>query len=299
VIAPAEPVVSCANCGRAFDGRFCPACGQAVEELRRPFQDLAREFLRELLGLDARLWRTLVTLFRRPGQLTVDTIEGRRARYVAPLRLYVFAGFVYFTVVALGGGGPFQPRISVGDEGVLVGFGGPRGESIGESPETPVDAEVTLPDSVSGIERRAREAARDPRAYSRAVYGTLSYVHFLLLPVLAGLLEVFYRGRWYAEHLVFGMHFQSFALLPSALIAAVFGFVPGLDSQGLAARAVTSAWWLILAAYLYLAMRRVYGGGRRRTLLKLAGFGLLYAWFAGVVVGVVAFLTVWFYRGPA
>jgi hypothetical protein len=296
--APAESVVTCANCGRAFSGRFCPDCGQEVQDLRRPFSEFIRNFLGDSFAFDTRLWRTLVPLFTRPGRLSVDYIEGRRARYVPPLRLYVFAGFVYFTIVAIGGGGPFEPRITAGEEGVVVGFGGPRGAAppSAEEPREPSGrTEAARSDSRRGIEERARRAARDPQAYGRAVYGTLSYVHFLMLPILALLLKAFYRGRYYAEHLIFGMHFHAFALLPASLIVATFDFIPRLDPQGMAARSVTTAWWLVLAAYLYVALRRVYGGGVGRTILKLAGLGFLYALFAGVVVGLVAFLTVWFY----
>jgi hypothetical protein len=42
-------------------------------------------------------------------------------------------------------------------------------------------------------------------------------------------------------------------------------------------------------------MRRVYGGGYLRTLSRWAALGLLYAILAALILGLVAFLTLWMY----
>jgi len=51
-----------------------------------------------LLELDSRLWRTVVPLLIRPGQLTRDYLEGRRARYMPPFRTYLVLSVVFFVV---------------------------------------------------------------------------------------------------------------------------------------------------------------------------------------------------------
>jgi hypothetical protein len=309
--APAGQV-ACANCGRSFSGRFCPDCGQDLEDIRRPFAEIARDFLGDFFAFDARLWRTLVPLFTRPGQLTADYVEGRRARYVPPLRLYVFAGFLYFTIVAIGGGGPFAGFVQETEDGVVVGIGGPRdrpaGEPSGEAApqdapaqeaasgdEAARDSADPAPDLGRALEERAQRAARDPEAYGRAVQGTLSYAHFLFLPVLALLLKGVYRDRYYAEHLVFGMHFHAFALLPAAVIVAAVDFIPGLEPDGTVASAMASAWLLALAVYPFLALRRTYGGSFLGTLARWAAVGFLYALLAALILTGVAFLTLWMY----
>ena len=310
--APAGQVVTCANCGRSFSGRFCPDCGQDLEDIRRPFAEIARDMMSDFFAFDARLWRTVVPLITRPGRLTVDYIEGRRARYVPPLRLYVFAGFLYFTIVAIGGGGPFAGFVHETEDGITVGIGGPRDrsdEQVSErvtSPDTPGqvaapdgsgarDTAAAAPDLGRALEQRAQRAAQDPEAYSRAVQGTLSYAHFLLLPVLALLLKAFYRERYYAEHLVFGMHFHAFALLPAAVIVAAVEFIPGLEPDGTAAGAMASVWMLALAVYPFLALRRTYGGSFLGTLVRWAAVGFLYAILASLILAGVAFLTLWMY----
>ncbi len=309
--ARAGQVVTCANCGRSFSGRFCPDCGQDLEDIRRPFGEIARDVMSDFFAFDARIWRTLVPLIARPGRLTVDYVEGRRARYVPPLRLYVFAAFLYFTIVAIGGGGPFAGFVQETEDGITVGIGGPRdrpdedasgGVTSQESPgqEAALDASGTRdpaapPDLGRALEERAQRAAEDPEAYGRAVQGTLSYAHFLLLPVLALLLKIFYRNRYYAEHLVFGMHFHAFALLPAAVIVAAVDFIPGLERDGAAASVMSSAFMLALGAYLFLALRRTYGGSFLGTLARWVAIAFLYAILAALILIGVAFLTLWMY----
>ena len=45
----------------------------------RPLADWLRDGLRHTLDLDVKILRTLGLLFRHPGRLTLDYIEGRRA----------------------------------------------------------------------------------------------------------------------------------------------------------------------------------------------------------------------------
>ncbi|PQJ34432.1 hypothetical protein BSZ35_07300 [Salinibacter sp. 10B] len=65
-----------------------------------PLWQVGNEFLEDLLDLDLRIVRTLPTFFFRPGRLTIEYIEGRRRRYIRPLRLYLFSSFLLFTVLA-------------------------------------------------------------------------------------------------------------------------------------------------------------------------------------------------------
>lgn len=94
----------CRNCDSAFAGRFCPACGQRDVDLERPFFELFAEAIREAVDLDGRAWRTVRTLFLRPGRLTVEFLAGRRRRYTSPLRLYLFISVAFFVMLAWAAG---------------------------------------------------------------------------------------------------------------------------------------------------------------------------------------------------
>lgn len=298
MIAPAAALASCANCGRAFDGRFCPDCGQEVQDIRRPIGELVREFFGDFLAFDARIWRTLVPLVTRPGLLTRDTIEGRRARYVPPFRLYVFASFVYFGVMALTGGGLFAPQITSDGSGTVISFGGApvrTGLSTGAAPAGETSAEPGADDAVSArLDERAAAAAQDREAFGRALIGSFSYGHFLLMPIFALLLKALYRRRLYVEHLIFSLHFHAFFLLPGALLVVASVMIPGFGGE-MAQRAIVSAWTLVLAGYLFVSLCRVYGESRIKTVLKLVPLGIAYGMIAGVVILAVAAGTLWFY----
>jgi hypothetical protein len=59
---------------------------------------LVRDAFGDLFELDSRLWRTLVPLVIRPGRLTHDYLQGRRARYMPPFRMYLVLSLLFFLV---------------------------------------------------------------------------------------------------------------------------------------------------------------------------------------------------------
>lgn len=94
---PSDPGKTCANCGTPLVGHYCHACGQQGH-LHNKLGHLLHEFVEGIAHFDGRLWRTLPLLAWRPGRLSRDWIEGKRARYVAPLHIFLFALFLMFTI---------------------------------------------------------------------------------------------------------------------------------------------------------------------------------------------------------
>lgn len=92
---------ACPNCGTALHGAYCHHCGQPDRRWKRFFPLLLRDLLADAFNLDSRLFRTLVPLVIRPGQVTRDLLDGRRARHVPPLRLYLFSSLVFFLLASL------------------------------------------------------------------------------------------------------------------------------------------------------------------------------------------------------
>jgi hypothetical protein len=91
----------CLNCGTALQGPFCHYCGQPDKNLVRFFPALLREMLEDFVDFDSRFMRTIKPLLFRPGKLTRDYLDGRRFRYVPPLRLYIFSSLMLFFLVAV------------------------------------------------------------------------------------------------------------------------------------------------------------------------------------------------------
>jgi len=88
----------CLNCGTRLLGQYCGHCGQRSRSRLISIWQLLREAFGDLLELDSRIWRTLIPLLVRPGRLTRDYLEGRRARYMPPFRTYLVLSVMFFVV---------------------------------------------------------------------------------------------------------------------------------------------------------------------------------------------------------
>jgi hypothetical protein len=148
------------------------------------------------------------------------------------------------------------------------------------------------------IETR-EDAARVVPGLVQAVISRVPNAMFLVLPVFALLLKLLYvrRKRYYGEHLVFAFHvhafwFACFTLL--AVLGTLLGDLPGFDVvrdggaatgavgwAGPAADALSVVMAIGLPAYTVLAMRRVYGQGWGKTLVK--AWALWWA-YGGVLI---------------
>lgn len=97
---PGEP---CRNCATIVTQRYCTRCGQLASNFHRPFFSLVMSSLADTFALDSRLWRTVPMLMFRPGRVTRNYLDGKRARYVPPFRLFLLTSVLFFlTVFGLG-----------------------------------------------------------------------------------------------------------------------------------------------------------------------------------------------------
>lgn len=92
---------TCLNCGHHVEERFCPHCGQENIETRQPFYFLFTHFIEDFTHYDGQFWGTLKNLFFKPGKLTNTYLEGKRQRFVPPVKLYIFVSFITFFLPSL------------------------------------------------------------------------------------------------------------------------------------------------------------------------------------------------------
>jgi hypothetical protein len=248
-----------------------------------PLHELGREVVDDVLGLDLRLARTLPPLLVRPGRVTVDYLAGRRERYVKPVRLLLLTGFAFLLVLGL------YARVSPGTGIVTVS----EPEELEAELDSLAQAETFAGRAEYVLGQGALKAVREPARFEAELVGQLTGLAVVLLPVFALLLKALYvrRGRLYAEHLLFAAHVHAFAflllaVLVAARLALTGGGPPADPPVGYYASAALFAFGLlvVLPAYLFRAMRRVYEQGALKTLVKLALLLGLY-----VVVGAMAF----------
>ncbi len=93
--------VRCNNCKAPLTGPYCHICGQRDDDLRRPIWTFFRELFDAIFDTDSKIIKTILMLVMVPGGLSRAFMEGKRARFLPPFRLYVVLLFVFFAVISL------------------------------------------------------------------------------------------------------------------------------------------------------------------------------------------------------
>jgi len=289
-VDPAES--GCTNCGTILVGEFCHACGQKrfVESDRR-FGHLLHQFFAGLTDVDGRVWRSLRALLFHPGVLSHEYFEGRRARWLSPVSLFLAVSVIYFFAPMRGGDLTLQFNQQVS--------GHVRSLALGPD-ETLTPAQIASSgQSHSGftspwVERRvakrdvaARAASNGAVGYSYRDY-RLAYdakandvskaLVILHVPVAALALMLMFAGqrRYYAEHFVFVMHYLAFWMIALQIVLQVINLANLLPAPW---RPPDPAYdWLMrtmLPAYAVVALHRAYTTSWLKA--ALAGLGLVAA----------------------
>lgn len=86
----------CLNCGTPLKGKYCHACGQENLDHQESVWHLFRHFFEDITHYDGKLWKTAKPLLIKPGFLTMEYLQGRRASYLNPVRMFIFLNFLFF-----------------------------------------------------------------------------------------------------------------------------------------------------------------------------------------------------------
>lgn len=285
-------MTSCSNCGTTLTGDFCQTCGQKrfVESDRR-FGHLLHQFVASATDLDGRFWRTVRALAFQPGLLSREYFDGRRARWISPVSLFLAVSVVYFVAPSLGGDLTLQFNQQVS--------GHLRQRALG--PDETLNAQQLAstgqfysPLTGRWIDERVRQRDEAARAASGGAIGysyrdyRLAYdakandvskaMVILHVPVAALALMLMFAGqrRYYAEHFVFALHYLSFWML-SLQVVLQLSNLANLLPGGLRPPDTAYDWLMrtLLPAYAVLAVRRAYCTGWIKAIL--GAFGLVAA----------------------
>ncbi len=285
----------CRNCGARIRSEYCADCGQREGRADRRFFDTASDLAGDLFDADSRFWRTLFPLMVRPGFLTAEFFAGRRARYLPPLRLYLVLSFLLFLAMSM-----VAPKPS--DQGVfVVNNDGENEEVISEDdpPELPnyLDPDsswinITMEDSpqwLQDIEDRMNKNTGklkdDPQRFVDLLLDYAPQLMFALLPLFALLIQFVYlfSPYHYLQHLVFALHYHSFVYLLYLIDLGLERVIPA-----------ASSWlWLVLLAYLPLALRRAYGSGWMGAVGKSALIYFTYGIAMALGIAATAMVALW------
>jgi hypothetical protein len=281
----------CRNCAAPLSNAYCSACGQKrFSPADRTIASLAGDAFVSVFNFDNRVWRTLHALLLRPGVLSRDYLDGRRARWLSPITVLLLVSLVYFlappvTDFSL----PFRAQVhgtlalesdghamSAQERAAYANWGGQH-HSRWTTPW--VAARIAALEAASGGEFTAADfaAAYDSKnaEISKLIVGL--HIPFLALALVALFPR---RDMYFAEHLVVATHLfcvlvliaeiaaVGFRLVSVAAPAATEQFAPFLPLLSMTSGVLIVISWSI-------AVRRVYAVPRWRT--ALTGFGLLFA----------------------
>ncbi|KCZ88918.1 DUF3667 domain-containing protein [Hyphomonas johnsonii] len=338
---PVQSGLPCTNCGEVVPDRFCSTCGQLASDFHRPVWDLISGSLGDMFALDGRLLRSLPLLLFRPGRLTRNYLDGQRARYVPPFRMFLLASVIFFlTIFSLGdrmgwfGGLRFdQPsesglevgltlpadraardalnqaladpglddatRAQLADSQVVIGSGIQMSEILlpdgkidrvalrtlieerADPDTTPAEIEVayrTIDHAATVFENQDRFGARLRQWAPR-----FSLLFLPVFSLLLALLYAWHRQVYMYDHLITGLHFQTFLYVLGTALLIVVAAIPSTTGW-----AIGLGFALVLA-YLYRLVRVTYGSGRllsglRAVLLLILSMILLAMLAIGLVV---------------
>lgn len=203
-------------------------------------------------SIDTKTARSVWTLVRRPGELTVSWMKGVRKLYVAPITLFLLINVLFFAVQSL------------------------TGETVFSSP---LDSHLNHQDwstfAHSMVDRKLDTTGLTPESYaakfdSAVIVHAKSLIILMTAPFTLLLPLVFMRARRpFMTHVVFALHVYAFLLLLFCIALLAASASAWMGHGGLEASGVDTVLSIFnLAAcglYLYLAAGPVYdtAGGRR------------------------------------
>ncbi len=93
---PQRKEKDCLNCGTIVQGQYCQNCGQENVEPHETFWHMVTHFFYDITHFDSSFFHSLRYLLFKPGFLSKEYVNGRRVKYLHPIRMYVFTSAIFF-----------------------------------------------------------------------------------------------------------------------------------------------------------------------------------------------------------
>jgi len=254
--------LKCENCNTTLVGEYCHTCGQSGRPIQTSFVGFLRDLFKNLLGTDSRIIRSLQGLIFYPGRLTTAWIEGHRNQNTSPIQLYLLLASAFFLLNAYSPFIQFEPS----DHSIVSSLTAAQvGTHLTETQLAQLDT--------NGVSLQVFKERFDSRV--SVLLGPLLIIAVVLFSFFTA--AIARRGRPFAHHAVFALHWCSFFLLLELIHRIIGGGRTG---------EVATA--LVGMVYLVVATARVYGGWVRAVFI-----GPLLLLFFLLLVGVWMTVTLW------
>ncbi len=293
--------VACHNCHAAFADEhqnYCAYCGQENHTHKLPVGHFVMELIESLTHFDTKFFQTFVDLVWKPGLVIKNYNDDKRARYFPPVRIYFFTSFIFFLILSYS----VQDKVETTSEVIANGIKNPSRDSLGNSHllvnnkdlssqyfvlKDIHNLSISQIDSVNTLQHKnlnwldkhiflSLVKIRNGELSFTELYNKFikyfSYALFILMPLFALILKIFYQKRnyFYAEFLVFSIYFHTFIFGASSiylLLEKLFKFQNLLPSMVLNVASFI---------YLYLSLKRVFNNSVLKTIYKTLLLAFVY-----------------------
>lgn len=295
---------NCLNCNATVQGRYCHVCGQENIEPREKFRHMLTHFVFDLFHFDGKFFRTMKYLLLRPGFLAQEHLRGRRMDYLHPIRLYIFTSAFFFLFFFMVSPSMIDGKMDLGNK--TIDSTANLKKDSAQNELIKFDRQFLNLKQYDSVQRNLPESKRDGFVVRKLQRQNLIlkekypsskvliskildvFAHqfpkmlFVSLPLFALLLYILYARKkqyYYADHVVFTLHFYStvFILIFLAIcLNMVLDWtgvyvISGKEGKNFLNGAMRSEYVsLVIGFYWYRSLRNFYGQSRRKTILKFA-----------------------------
>jgi hypothetical protein len=319
---------TCLNCGQELHGEnYCPNCGQLNNTAKPTFGQLIMDALANLFAFDSKFYLSIWPLMRYPGRLSLELVNGKKATYLPPIRLFLLVVIITLGLNSLSNraerGWGSLPETSA-DKNIDNFLDIALQDSLNtDTSDISVDLSFDESNSGSKLQRMFKFATTYPdlpaeealikldyeltfwnefwysysrkltlmsfREFIQYIKSNLIFILLLFVPIMAAVLKLLY---FYKKQYFFVDHFvfsihAQTAFFVFIAISVLLNMISG-----------TTSWLLLLLffpVYLIIALKNFY---KQRWLYTLINYSIISTSFVFVasiflfLVGLVSFLLI-------
>ncbi|RYD56413.1 MAG: DUF3667 domain-containing protein [Sphingobacteriales bacterium] len=306
--------IVCPNCGHHATYNYCAQCGQPTHLHKDTFLGLILHFVAHYFHYDSKFWKTLKTLWLKPGALTIAYREKKRMRYIDPISLYIFVSAVFFLFFFSRAEKKYDKIIEQQTETTIESktkdstVTSDRGAQLEKLFENEGDSISTLSasktvqavdsgeDENDNFRRAADKLNNRPenlRYFIAGLMHNIPKVIFFMIPVMALILKLLFirrKNSFFVDHGIFALHFHTFWF--SIMLIKVLNPIDVIDNM------LGKILILVGMIYFIVSAKRIYEISYRRSIFYSIIVGFLYATIL-LVVSLTGGLYAFYLEGAA
>ena len=273
---------NCKNCGHAFAGNYCNQCGEKVyKDHDKSLKHFLEEVFHFITHFDNKFFKTIWTVFTKPGLVSYEFCNGARKQYYKPVSLFLVGVVLYLIFPMLRGLNVTQDSHLAQEKALHITF-----------PSNWVHAKMAH-EHVTYQQLNDHFELKSPKVSKLLL--------FIIIPLTGLLIKVMFRKprRFYFDHFTLAAEINTFYLYFTFLIIPLM---------------ITIAYWLVrlfggkhfyeseflllfvhlsvLSLFVTIAFKRFYGLKTGKAFLKSLLFLLGHTFIVYILYRLILFCVV-------